>query len=620
MKQFGSNTEISRPYAPRSPRPGGSFQNRFPYKAAEWHPTKNKPYRPSDVSWGSGFRAWWICGKCHHEYRMRVNHRANGHGCRSCANEIIRQLRLEPTKGEAFGDKHPELVPHWDPVRNGPLTPYDVKPRSTYLAHWICPTCKKPHRCVVHARPRIRGCFSCGRKTGGDKLAATVRSKSLGCRHPEKVKFWDYAKNAPITPYDVKPQSGRKFYWRCPRGHEWRARVQDVATGRGCARCSTKISAPQKRLYAELSLVFPDAILRHRIDGIECDIFLPSIKTAVEYDGWYYHRNRRRKDVRNTLRLQRIGIRMIRVREHPLGRITNSDVLAKPLTNPRQSECEMCQMVFKKLRCLLKRSESPTSCKRKVDDYIRQRRIQNQSLYSALLADKTSPLPGESLADLHPSIAREFDEERNGGLTAREIGSSSGRRFHWRCIKGHVWMTTVDHRIAGQRCPYCSGRSAHVDHCLAVKSPEIARLWHPTKNGGLTSYDVTPASGKRVWFLCEVCGWEWRAIIANRQKGQGCPCCAGHVLTDKNRLSKVKPELVAEWHPTKNRLGPDRVFAYSNAHAWWRCPKHGSVFYQRIDYRSRGHTGCTKCSSAKMSIARTTHSRRNCASPSQICD
>ena len=61
------------------------------------------------------------------------------------------------------------------------------------------------------------------------------------------------------------------------------------------------------------------------------------------------------------------------------------------------------------------------------------------------------------------------------------------------------------------------------DNNLLVKHPELAKQWHPTKNGKLKPYDVTPGSGKKVWWICEK-GHEWEAVIANRTgDGRGCP-------------------------------------------------------------------------------------------------
>jgi len=40
------------------------------------------------------------------------------------------------------------------------------------------------------------------------------------------------------------------------------------------------------------------------------------------------------------------------------------------------------------------------------------------------------------------------------------------------------------------------------EYNLGKLYPELVKEWHPTKNGQLTSYDVTPNSGKKVWWIC----------------------------------------------------------------------------------------------------------------------
>lgn len=59
---------------------------------------------------------------------------------------------------------------------------------------------------------------------------------------------------------------------------------------------------------------------------------------------------------------------------------------------------------------------------------------------------------------------------------------------------------------------------------LKVINPKLAKEWHPTKNGTLTPKDVTPKSGKKVWWLCEK-KHEWKAQISMRAYGTGCPIC-----------------------------------------------------------------------------------------------
>ena len=61
---------------------------------------------------------------------------------------------------------------------------------------------------------------------------------------------------------------------------------------------------------------------------------------------------------------------------------------------------------------------------------------------------------------------------------------------------------------------------------LQIINPELAKEWHPTKNGDLTPHDVTTGSNKKVWWLGK-CGHEWYVSPHSRGKGSGCPICAG---------------------------------------------------------------------------------------------
>ena len=92
----------------------------------------------------------------------------------------------------------------------------------------------------------------------------------------------------------------------------------------------------------------------------------------------------------------------------------------------------------------------------------------------------------------------------------------------------------------------------HPEGCLAAANPRLASEWHPTKNGELTPSDVRPMSNKKFWWQCHTCGHEWEAMVCNRNKGRGCPVCAGKIITSENCLAAVNPDVSAEWHPTKN--------------------------------------------------------------------
>ena len=55
---------------------------------------------------------------------------------------------------------------------------------------------------------------------------------------------------------------------------------------------------------------------------------------------------------------------------------------------------------------------------------------------------------------------------------------------------------------------------------LAEVNPELAKQWHPTKNGDLTPFFFSQGSEKKVWWKCDKgVDHEWESSINNRSKG-----------------------------------------------------------------------------------------------------
>ena len=68
-------------------------------------------------------------------------------------------------------------------------------------------------------------------------------------------------------------------------------------------------------------------------------------------------------------------------------------------------------------------------------------------------------LPGfNDLASQAPTIAAEWDAEKNGRLTPQSVTPTSNSKVWWRCEKGHSYQTVIASRTTGSGCPYCSGR------------------------------------------------------------------------------------------------------------------------------------------------------------------
>lgn len=173
-----------------------------------------------------------------------------------------------------------------------------------------------------------------------------------------------------------------------------------------------------------------------------------------------------------------------------------------------------------------------------------------------------------------PEIAAQWHPTKNPGLSPSSYRPGSDKRVWWLCDQGHEWQATILSRTRTTRtCSECRGTKTTPRNSLAVTHPALAAQWHPSLNGKLRPDERKSGSQQKAWWLCD-CGMAWRARIAARADGQGCPACTGRVATPTNCLAHVAPEVAAEWHPSKNGdLTPSDVKARSSRLVWWRCPK-----------------------------------------------
>jgi hypothetical protein len=198
----------------------------------------------------------------------------------------------------------------------------------------------------------------------------------------------------------------------------------------------------------------------------------------------------------------------------------------------------------------------------------------------------------------YPNLVAEWHPTRNIDLFPDEVSFGSHRRIWWQCPKGpdHEWVATPNKRTGSNRgCPFCAGQQVSITNSLATIDPNLAREWHPTRNGKLTAGDVTSASQRAVWWRCSKDeDHEWRCAPADRF---GCPLCSGKRTDPKRNLAAVHPELVREWDRALNGdLAPEDVLPGSKRRVWWRCSKDPShLWLAQIKHRARRGQGCPTC-------------------------
>jgi hypothetical protein len=133
--------------------------------------------------------------------------------------------------------------------------------------------------------------------------------------------------------------------------------------------------------------------------------------------------------------------------------------------------------------------------------------------------------------------------------------------------------------------------------------PDVAKEWHPNKNGDKKPEDFTYGSNEIIWWLCPK-QHEYPAKIKERTRNNptGCPYCSGNkVCKDTNSLQHLFPDIEEEWHPNKNGNKKPEEFTYgSNEIIWWLCPKQHE-YPAKIKERTRKNpTGCPDCYKEKI--------------------
>ena len=128
---------------------------------------------------------------------------------------------------------------------------------------------------------------------------------------------------------------------------------------------------------------------------------------------------------------------------------------------------------------------------------------------------------------------------------------------------------------------------------LAVVNPGLAKEWHPSRNGELNPRNVTPGSGRKIWWICSS-GHEWQAPVYSRNRGSNCPVCKRLTTAEDNEMLLANTDLIKEWHLTKNSgLNLRNLPPGFNKKVWWICAE-GHEWEQTVTARMKG-SGCPQC-------------------------
>ncbi|MDA8530107.1 zinc-ribbon domain-containing protein [Candidatus Poseidonia alphae] len=513
---------------------------------------RGKEIKPEQITAGSHKYVWWCCSNCNHQWQAPPKRRTGtGSGCEICARAIRANRRAIPEAGHSLAEKFPDIAKEWSEKLNGELKPNMLKPGSNKQIWWECANCNREWQAPPVRRTGTgAGCLPCAAKERAKMLTIPDAGQSLADIFPELINEWHPTMNNELKPTMLKPASNKSVWWKCSTcGHEWKSPPARRTTGvkSGCNKCGYVKSAKAN-----------SAVERDKSFGV----IYPELA----------------KEWHSTLN----------------GSLTPYDVKPKSSSHKRWWKCEVAEDHIWETEPAARASGEGCPC----------------------CAGK-KVVKSNCLATTHPDLAKLFHPTKNGELTTSDLTAGSNKKVWWKCnvADDHEWEAapmTVD-RSDGNGCPCCSGHKVVKSNCLATTYPELAREFHPTKNGELTPSDVLGGGAKKRWWKCDVAeDHEWKAAISSRIRGNGCPFCGGRRVSISNNLADCFPNIAAQWHPTKNgELTSNNVTSGTHKKVWWKCEVADDHEWETsVQARTGSGTGCPCCAGHKVvksNCLETTH-------------
>lgn len=482
-----------------------------------------------------------------------------------------------------------ELMREWNYEKNNSLGYYPEKITlgSGLKVWWTCPEGHE-YEASVNNRNHGRGCKYCSGK------AVLKGFNDFESRFPDLAKEWHPTKNGDKQPSDFTCGSTFEAWWICRNHHEYKKKVLERSKGAGCTECAKalKTSFPEQAVYFYIKKCFPDAISRYTEifdNRMELDIYIPSLRIGIEYDGAAYHT--KELIFRDNLKYQICkdnNITLIRIMEESDSNIfiLYDRKLVVPNSNRKYLNSVISELCFK--------LGKPMNVDVERDKF---------EILNYLFSRE------ESLASRFPEVAAEWDYEANKPRKPEDFAPHSNERVGWICKEcGYKWVAMINDRTGSDKtgCPKCSPKKMRAKQIASKieKSgslydlyPDLMEEWDYERNT-IDPKTVLPGSKEEAFWICKKCGYKWSARILKRAlAGHGCRLCTKQdVVKGINDLATRFPDIAAEWDYEGNEMLPTEIAAGDNSSFSWLCSKCGQKWEATANSRTSRKSGCPYCS------------------------
>lgn len=542
-----------------------------------------------------------------------------------------------------------ELLKEWDCSKNE-KEPTEYGKGSGKKVWWKC---KNGHSWTSRIPDRIsgNGCPYCAGKR------PIVGVNDLKTINPALAKEWNYNRNVK-KPTDFMPNSGKKVWWICSKGHEWEATIDSRSRGNGCKYCAGQavISGENdlKTLYPRIAdewdyelnaPLLPNQIMpgsgkkvwwkcrnghswcispnNRTSQYSNCPFCSAERGTSFPEQAIYFYVSKivpainryiiDGMEIDVYLPDLKLGIEYDGIYFHDsksaIERERRKNALCKDegirlvrIKETRVFKENKKDVFYRKI------GKNQITIEIVIDwilDIIASYGILTNTIDINIRRDDIeiynkyiSSEKEKSVAVHNPELLKEWDYDKNGKIMPTAISYGSKIRVWWICPLNHSYKAPVSNRTnvnMPTACPICAGQKILSGYNdLATKRPDLMREWNFELNE-LNPRIISPNSSKKVNWICPK-GHHYTASITKRNYGRKCPVCAGkQINVGVNDLASRQPKLVEEWDYEKNSKLPTEYTEHSNKKVFWKCKFCNYSWQAEINQRVQGKYKCPKC-------------------------
>ena len=146
------------------------LQTKYPNVVKEWDYNLNEN-KPSDYTYGSGYKAWWKCDKCGKSYQSPINIHIRGHKCPYCAG-----LKVLSGKND-LATLFPDIAAEYSDDNELPAN--KISAQTHKKVKWVCSHCNQEYLASPHHRTSNdkTGCPYCKRQSKGERKVKKILEK-----------------------------------------------------------------------------------------------------------------------------------------------------------------------------------------------------------------------------------------------------------------------------------------------------------------------------------------------------------------------------------------------------------------------------------------------------------